>query len=412
VSGIARKLQGQLGFLTVGGYGEFSRLSGHAAASGNPTGFQREEILMDQQVYVYEGLPTVDGFAGTDVSMEPVQGGVRIRRSSSFPSVFIPTRAPVCPGCKVLADIPLGPFLSSSLVASVDYGGGALNASRALRRYLGSRGLPGAVRLVNTGREPEGLAALCRAEGIELVSLGRQELPVSLIGSLGRDKVIIKEAAGEMPGALDASQTAAIHAAVSGARVVASVSSKDPHAARTFLHAVPREARVIQPTGREETFGLAAESEAMALNFDELCRFAAWARIDAPETSEDSPGAAPLAAELLAELLRRGLAPRAVSLCTLGRHGSVLAAGRLGRIERIALQLLDGQSFPATPSGAGDTFLARWLVHRVEAIAAADPCELAPVTRATREVAELLGLDAGHFEVAATELTADVAACS
>jgi hypothetical protein len=178
-----------------------------------------------------------------------------------------------------------------------------------------------------------------------------------------------------------------VTSAVRGSTAVASVSSKEGTAANALFAGANGSGRYLQPTGslgREDTFQLIASSDAMACNFNELRRLAAFAGIAPPDVNEEDPRAPTAAMDLVMGLRARGISSVHAALCTLGKQGSVAADWTTGRIHRIRIELRHGSAGVETCTGAGDRFLAQWIHHREMRRQGGSPGGAKPVPRPGR----------------------------
>jgi hypothetical protein len=271
-------------------------------------------------------------------------------------------------------------------------------AQRCCAQHAGA-----AVHLLTSGQRTPELTEACDRDGVSCAALARQEAPCSLILP-GPDRTIIRSPAGASPGGLDAAHRDAVLRLGDHASVVACVSGKDAALAAATVAAGNGALRVFQPTG-----SLPAELTQLLLFTadDVLCNLDEWSRLGQAlghptlAAGEDAPEAPEAAAALLRALRRRGWAGRQAAVCTLGRHGSVVADWQRDRIQYLHLALPEGSQAPSTPAGAGDRFLGEWIFWRLSWSGRGhlrDPIA-ATALRVTHGVAQWLRLRRGDYEV-------------
>jgi hypothetical protein len=354
-------------------------------------------------LFVLDTLCMTDFFPSDQTAVELCRDGVALRLDGTRQTHFIPTDQPPEPGLKVMARASLDAVLTSPLIGRREAAGDGLRMGGALRQLLRAGPAGGCVQLLNSGPSSADLVAFCDRAGLACHCLARQSPPRNLILPLRPDRVIIREEINPGPPCLGAQDWQTLAHLLSGADAVVSASPKDGAQTAAVVSLGNGAGHCFQPTGSlppplSAQF-LTTAREAVA-NFDEWKQVCRWAGLPVPDCSEESPEAPPASAALLRALKGRRWAGLEAAVCTLGRHGSVVADWQRDRVCGVALEMLDHPGVP-TPVGAGDRFLAAWVFFRTTWSNAGhlrDPLAATGV-RATHTVARALGLGRGDYDV-------------
>lgn len=324
-------------------------------------------------ILVSDGLANLDLPLTPETMVECRPDGLALRHPPSGQSTFIPTDRPPEPGAKVSALEPLLPLMAGPFVAASEVGGGMARTGAALMQRFRAARTGHSVHLFNSGTALPEFDHLCTREGMLRTSLGRQTTPINLICPAANlrhradNRIIVKGRTEPVPGVLDDAQRQAVARVSAHARAIITVSSKDGPLTMASVAAGNGARRYLQPPG-----SLSPETNQLLLLIahEVICNFEEWRRLgrDAglavPDAGEESPEAPEAAAALLRALHRRRWAGSEAAVCTLGRHGVVVADWPRDRIDYIGLELLDGNPGVPTPAGAGDRFLAEWIYWR------------------------------------------------
>jgi len=155
-------------------------------------------------------------------------------------------------------------------------------------------------------------------------------------------------------------------------------------------------------TPYESARALVQHADRYVTNFSELVATVRTAGLAVEADDEDAPQARGEAAGLLCARDDALFGRASVCVCTLGRHGLVLATR--DAVHSIEVRVPPGCEVP-TRSGAGDRWFGLWTLYE-ELFARGglvpNP-SLAAAVRATHEVAGWLGLKLGSYEVISTE---------
>ncbi len=322
---------------------------------------------------VLDGLAVLALRLTAETKVECRPDGLALRHPPTGLTTFILTDNTPEPGAKVLALDPLGPLWASPFVGHAEPGGGVVRSGMALMQRCRAERSGGAVHLFNSGTGMPELEELCAREGMFRTSLARQTTPIDLIippANLGQptaNRIIVKGRTEAVPGVLDDAQRQAIARVSNQAQAVVSVSSKDGPLTAASVAAGNGARRYFQPPGSlspELNQLLLLTVHEVICNFEEWCRLGRDAGLVVPEVGEDSPEASVAAAALLRSLHRCHWAGTEAAVCTLGRHGIVVADWLRDHIDHIALEFLDGEAEVPTPAGAGDRFLGEWIYWR------------------------------------------------
>jgi sugar/nucleoside kinase (ribokinase family) len=357
----------------------------------------RKESIMSRKFYI-DGNVTNDFHARGGTASLTKEG---ILFTDSAGSFLQPTEREPQPGGKVNSAGRLDDLLKTRFVTKSVIGGGAARASAALAVGLRATGNGDQVHLVNPGPASGKLTAWGNQCGVIVHSFDVVPTPRAVIVDVGGNRVIVREPAVAHANTLDVRQFGALTQELPDARAVASVSPKDRTLAAAAL-ALGGGPRYFQPgpaLGSWQNKLLAVGSHCVVGNLDDFAALAQAANLPQPTFTEQDEDAHNQTAALLVELQRLGVAGRELSICTLGRRGSVVIDWFRGQVHQI--KLASGNQEVPTPAGAGDVFLAYLILYR-EGWAAAghlrDP-DLAAVIRATHAVARKLGLRGGEYEV-------------
>jgi hypothetical protein len=356
--------------------------------------------------FAFEGLTTLDALASRDTVVKVCRDGVALGGPPGTSTFFIPLGQRPEPGRKVLARGPLTEVLDSPLVVRREAGGGMLRAGARLSQRVREAPGRGVVRLFDSGTGSAEVDAVCRAAVLECHALGRQPSPRSLIVPWGKDRLIIQEAPPAAPAALDHCHFESVSRGVAEANAVASVSPEDgavAAAAAALANGARRYAQLTGALSPEMTLLLLTTTHEVLCNLEEWSGLARSAGVAAPGLGEDAAEAPEAASHLLRALRRRCWAGTEAAVCTLGRYGAVVADWVRDRVYHVGVELPDGGAGVPTPAGAGDLFLAEWIFWRETWSRRGhlrDPLAATGV-RATRAVAEALGLPRGRCDVRA-----------
>jgi len=357
---------------------------------------------MRSHSFAVEGLATTDLFLSPHAEVELSASGVRLRHSRAGLRVLIPTATPPRPGAKIVTHYPLRRLAGTPFVGRIEGGGGALRSAMAIsERCRGMHTTP-EVRFLNSGEETATLRAMCQETGVQLQCLGRHASPTNLVVPLVHDRLILKEAISAPTNPLSRGDIDAISRAVSDVGSVACLSSRDAALAAGALARCNGARRYVQPTGSldvEATLALVSRAHVVVCNLSELARLVGWAGAGSLDSEEDAPGAAHDTAHALLRLWRLGLAGSQAAVCTLGRHGSVVADWRGGRLHRVSVVLADRTAGVATLAGAGDLFFAEYMFFMEAMTAPASPEHVGAAVWATHAVARRLGLGPERYAV-------------
>ena len=258
-------------------------------------------------------------------------------------------------------------------IGRVEVGGGgpraAAELAKARRKHQEGADTQSStgVSLLNSAESTPQLEALCMDLGIELYSLGRHECAWNIICPMDDDRCIILDDVDYHPDPLADRHRSTVIDLSHRASAVATCSSQDAAVtAAAFAHAngCPRFVQATGSLGPDLTLLLlACERNELICNWSEACRIAGWLKLRVPPIDEVAAQAPWQAARLLLQLHRLGLANGDAAVITLGRAGAVVGDWENNAVHYVRVVVLDGPHV-ATPAGAGDKFLAKWIWAR------------------------------------------------
>jgi sugar/nucleoside kinase (ribokinase family) len=349
---------------------------------------------------VFTGRGSLDVSPGAGTQVEVHDRGVNLTNPSGL-AKFIATHQTPTAGSKVEAIEPLDGLVGSGLVGQPQVGGGAPNATmeaiHEAREYGESRI---SVHLLVENKESGDLSNLARQEGFA-VSYGRlSDIPVNLVYSQAGDRTIVKSRLSPPASCRTFGHFADLATALRQASVLAFVSPSNPTMVAASMALSNGAMKIAQPTGALDlatTVLMLTGVDDLVVSYDDLLKLGLMTgfSLEDPGT-ESSSQAVETVLRTLRFLRDLRLAGSVSSAVTLGKGGCIAADWRLGRIERIGLELFE--QVP-TRSGAGDTFLGAWVYFRAMGLG---PAEAA--VRATRRVVEWHGLKPDQYQIRSNRL--------